>query len=122
MKSFNFLKFFILSFFLCLCMPLIGQVIDPLIPEGGNNPFLELYDPIYSFILLIMGYLAKKYDNFSGIADTWLKVAAIGIVTGLGFIVNGSTIWQMLVSFGTTSGIIYQLIGLFFKVKKPELE
>lgn len=84
------------------------------------DPFLDMFDPIYSVLVLVSGYLSIKIPILNKISDTWLRVATISIILGIGFVAMGSDVFSLLLSFATSSGIFYQLITLVMP-KTPKL-
>lgn len=93
-----------------LLLAFVANAQDPTFPPANLTPdnlFGQLYDPIYSALVIGYGYLSqfipgiKKFSAFG-------RVLAFGLVAGLGFyLFGGASVWKVGLSFLISTGLIY---------------
>lgn len=72
-----------------------GGISLPLLSEWFNSGF----GPIIGVLTVIIGYYSEKIPILKNIGDTGLRIIAIGILIGGGYVAFGNDIWEAAASF-----------------------
>lgn len=93
-----------------LLVAFVANAQDPTLPTDNLTPdnlFGQLYDPLYSALVIAFGYLSKwipAINRFSAFG----RVLAFGLVAGLGaHLFGGASVWKVGISFLISTGLIY---------------
>lgn len=103
----------------CQTDPVLPLPIDPNAPGGLQlDVLLDWTNALYGAIVIGIGYLSNKLPGLKLITNTAWRVAAIGLVAGMAFILAGKGFFPLLISY-TVSTNFYSLFLSLFKKTPP---
>lgn len=80
--------------------------ISELTPETIFN---ALVDPMYSAVIVILGYASGYIPGLKNINNTFVRVGVVAAVAGLGFFLWKGEFTKILISYFFSSGL-YQIV------------
>ena len=101
-------------------------IVPPLPPKSEwtrDNLFNKLFDPLYFFAVLILGYLSYAIPWVGKIKDTAARVLVIAVILGIGFVVFGKDFWHFnllktIISYFGANLFYSNILGILFKTPK----
>lgn len=89
--------------------------IADLTPETIFNSFV---DPLYSAIIILAGYLSAYIPGLNKIKNTYIRVLAVALVSGLGFFLWKGSFTKIVISYFFSSGLYEIILKNIFKTPK----